>query len=427
MKILIAEDDIASRIMIKAHLTKWGYDVTSAREGNEAFAALQQSDAPQLAILDWGMPDLDGVTLCQKLRKQKRKLPLYLILLTSRSDTGDIVQGLEAGADEYIVKPYHHAELQAKVKVGCRVLLLQNEIQKHSEQLESLNVSLQTRVQEIVGELRQKDQQLIQVQKLESIGQLAAGIAHEINSPLQYIQNNVTFIERGCKDLRELFFKIAKADKTTSTAALLESVNLPLLMEELPESIDETLEGINRISKIVKAMKDFSHPGSDEKIPADLNRALGSTLIVCHNEWKHLAEISTDFAADLPLVPCCIGQLNQVFLNLIINATQAIEAQHATSPEHAGLITITTRQDGDWVEILVRDNGCGIPEAIRQRIFDPFFTTKAVGKGTGQGLAIAHDIVVTKHGGQIGLASPPGQNTLFSVRLPLNRPPESRA
>ena len=166
-------------------------------------------------------------------------------------------------------------------------------------------------------------------------------------------------------------------------------------------------------------MKEFSHPGGNEREAVDINHAIDSTLIVCRNEWKYVAELATDFDEQLPLVPCFADQLNQAVLNMVINAAHAIEDRKKTHPEPPGRISVTTRHDGDWAEIRITDNGCGIPAAIQQRIYDPFFTTKEVGKGTGQGLTIVHDIIANKHGGQISFDTVEGQGTAFIVRLPI--------
>ena len=278
-------------------------------------------------------------------------------------------------------------------------------------------------IKEDITEMVNLQRQLLQAQKLEAIGQLAAGIAHEINTPMQFIQSNVMFMEKSCNDLQPLLFAISKMPRSlidAETAALLDTVDLDYLMGEIPLSIKETYEGINRVVKIISAMKTFSHPGGTAKVAADLNSAVESTIIVSSNEWKHLAEMITEFDPDLPMVSCFPDQLNQVILNLIINAVHAIEA--CTTPLSAGqlgAITVATRTDGDWVEIQVSDSGCGIPEAIQPHIFEPFFTTKEVGKGTGQGLALAHDIIVNKHGGRIDFTSTPGQGTTFTIRLPI--------
>jgi PAS domain S-box-containing protein len=267
--------------------------------------------------------------------------------------------------------------------------------------------------------------QLLQAQKLEAIGQLAAGIAHEINTPMQYVQNNVTFIGRAFRDLSLLLNdylqlqNVPELSLTEEARHHLENINLDFLMEEIPESIEEAQDGINRVVRIISAMKDFSHPGTGKKVATDLNRALDSTITVARNEWKYVAEMVTDFDPDLPMVSCLPDQLNQVMLNLIINSAHAIEETGASAPDNAGRITISTRQDNNWIEIRVSDTGPGIPDEIRNQIFDPFFTTKMVGKGTGQGLAIAHDVVVNKHGGIIDFITEPGKGTTFIIRLPL--------
>jgi PAS domain S-box-containing protein len=274
-------------------------------------------------------------------------------------------------------------------------------------------------------ELSLLHRQLLQAQKLEAIGQLAAGIAHEINTPMQYVLNNVTFFEHAFADLTILLddYQVLReaAEGVLSAAAIehLEDIDLEFLMEEVPQSIKETQDGISRVVKIVSAMKEFSHPGTEGKIATDLNHALANTITVSRNEWKYVAELETDFDPDLPMVPCLPDQLNQAVLNLIINATHAIEETGASLDANPGHIGVSTRLDGDWVEICVSDTGCGIPEEVRERVYDPFFTTKEVGKGTGQGLTIIHDVVVQKHGGTIDFTTEMGKGTTFIIRLPL--------
>jgi PAS domain S-box-containing protein len=273
-----------------------------------------------------------------------------------------------------------------------------------------------------ITEMTNLQRQLMQSQKLEAIGQLAAGIAHEINTPMQYVQNNVIFFKQAFSDLHSLMTALTAAEPDRLPGAVgtaLARTDLEFLIEEVPSSIAETLDGVGRVVKIVSAMKEFSHPGNDEKSPANLNHALENTLTVCRNEWKYVAELVTDLARDLPLIPCFPDQLNQAVLNLIINASHAVQERSKTEPNLPGRIGVATRRDGDWVEIQVSDNGCGIPEDIQQRIFEPFFTTKEVGKGSGQGLTIVHDIVVKKHGGQIDVTSAPGAGATFILRLPL--------
>ena len=271
--------------------------------------------------------------------------------------------------------------------------------------------------------------QLLQAQKLESVGQLAAGIAHEINTPTQYIGDNVRFLKDGFQDLEGLLGTYerllqAAVDNTLSremiqeASAAVERADAGYLIQEIPKAIEQTLEGVTRVSKLVSAMKEFSHPGSKEKVPLDLNHAIESTITVARNEWKYVADLKTDFDTSLPLIPCQPGEFNQVILNLIVNAAQAIADAVRKGRTEMGLITVRTRNCREWAEIRIQDTGSGIPLNVRTRIFDPFFTTKEIGKGTGQGLAIAHSVVVDKHGGSIRFETEEGKGTTFIVCLP---------
>jgi PAS domain S-box-containing protein len=272
--------------------------------------------------------------------------------------------------------------------------------------------------------------QLRQSQKLESVGQLAAGIAHEINTPTQYVGDNTRFVKDSftaiLKVLKSHEELLAAARQNTITPellarqeAVLAASDLDYLYTQIPSALAETLEGVERVSKIVRAMKEFSHPGGKEKTAADLNRAIESTITVAHNEWKYVADLKVELDPGLPLVPCFLGEFNQCILNLVVNAAHAIGDVVKAQPGAKGLITVKTRRDGDLVEVCVTDTGTGIPEAIRLKIFDPFFTTKEVGKGTGQGLAMIYGSIVKRHGGAVTFESKVGQGTTFIIRLPL--------
>ncbi|OQX11725.1 MAG: hypothetical protein BWK76_18720 [Desulfobulbaceae bacterium A2] len=278
-----------------------------------------------------------------------------------------------------------------------------------------------------IGALKNAQLEAMQSARLASIGQLAAGIAHEINTPTQFIGDNLAFIGEAVDDLT---MGIAAARTLAETAAgqpdLAEAVaqfnqaaqvdELDPLLEDLDSALRDSREGVGRIAQIVSSMKEFSHPGVAVKVATDINHALENTLVVSRNTWSHVATTECAFDPALPQVMCLAGDMNQVFLNLIINAAHAIESSGKPT---AGRIGISTRRDGDWVEICVTDSGNGVPEAIRDRIFDPFFTTKEVGQGSGQGLAICRDVVVSKHGGTISVSGEEGQGAVFTVRLPL--------
>ncbi|NNG04607.1 MAG: PAS domain S-box protein [Inquilinus sp.] len=269
------------------------------------------------------------------------------------------------------------------------------------------------------------EKELQQAQRMESLGTLAGGVAHEINTPVQYVSDNTRFLQTALADLGTVLQKydrLAKESLTGETLAAAiadakssaEAADLDFLIEEIPTAIEQSLEGIDRISEIVRAIKEFSHPQSKDKTPTDINHAIATTITVSRNQWKYSAELKTDFDSSLTDVPCLPGEFNQVILNLIINAAHAIE-----DTGKQGRIVVTTRRHDSWAEIGVSDTGAGVaPENLR-KVFDPFFTTKDPGKGTGQGLAISHNIIVTKHGGSIAIKSQPGEGTTVTIRLPL--------
>lgn len=282
-----------------------------------------------------------------------------------------------------------------------------------------------------ITERRHLEEQLRQAQKLEAIGQLAAGIAHEINTPTQYVGDNTTFLKQSWSAISQLARTALRIEQECPAGAIpgdaatrlrqsVEGADLDYLLDEIPKAIDQSLEGVQRVAKIVRAMKEFSHPGAEEKSPLDINRAIETTVTVARHEWKYVAEVETQFDPHLPLVPCHAGEFNQAILNLLINAAQAIRQAAGDGSDAKGKIVIATRGDQNWVEISIQDTGCGIPEEIQSRIFEPFFTTKAVGQGTGQGLALAHATIVRKHGGRIWFETFPGKGTTFFLSLPVS-------
>ena len=266
-------------------------------------------------------------------------------------------------------------------------------------------------------------------QKLEAVGGLASGIAHELNTPIQFVGDNIRFLQDSFNSLETLLGKLQEvrcaAEAGSVAGRLLREANqavtdgdLPYLMEEIPKALNQSLDGVERVATIVRAMKDFAHSDQSQRAAADLNKALASTLIVARNEIKYVADVITDFG-DIPPVECRLGDLNQVFLNLLVNAAHAIEgAMNITGKK--GVIRVQSRHEGDHVKIAFSDTGSGIPAAIRDKVFEPFFTTKAVGRGTGQGLAISRTIVVDKHGGSLTFETEMGRGTTFWITLPVS-------
>jgi two-component system NtrC family sensor kinase len=264
-----------------------------------------------------------------------------------------------------------------------------------------------------ITERKQAEQRLAAGEKLESIGRLAAGVAHEINTPIQFLNDSVYFIREA---MQELLAHNARLTALLPAPPQLDE-NIEDLKMELPPALDRVVDGLARIAEIVRSMKEFSHADQEEMSRVDLNRAIASTLVIARTEYKYVADVVTDFAKDLPFVTCHGGQINQVVLNLVVNAAHAIE-DVVRGTSNKGVITVKTYVEDQQAVISISDTGSGIPEAIRPRIFDPFFTTKQVGKGTGQGLSIAHNVIKC-HGGKLEFDTQIGKGTTFYVRLPL--------
>jgi signal transduction histidine kinase len=291
-----------------------------------------------------------------------------------------------------------------------------------------------------VTDQRRLENELAQAQKLESVGRLAAGVAHEINTPVQFVSDSVSFVRDAMNDLSQIVDKyrelrtatqnesnsgpdVAAAAKAAEEAE--DDADLDYILENAPVALDRARDGLGRVAAIVRSMKEFAHPDRKEMAQVDLNQAIGSTLVIATNEYKYVADLETGFG-DLPLVNCYAGEINQVVLNLIVNAAHAIgDVVKGTSKK--GTITVATRVQGEFVEIAIADTGKGIPFEVRSRIFDPFFTTKEVGKGTGQGLAIARTVIVEKHGGTLTFDTELGKGTTFFIRLPVAGMPSASA
>ncbi len=279
---------------------------------------------------------------------------------------------------------------------------------------------------------------MIQVRKrldrtrlLQSMGQLAAGIVHEINTPIQFIGDNLQFLSESFEQIFELIRQDRQVEPEKQVAAG-DSQSVPVasddsefeyLRQEIPQAIRQSMDGIRHVAAIVTAMRDFSHIDERRMAPADLNKAVRSTLIIVHHQIKYVAEVQTSLDPDVPMVMCCIDDLNQVLINLLVNAAHAIGDVVGTGGAQKGIIRVATRKDGAFVEITISDTGTGIPEEVQKRMFEPFFTTKGHDKGTGQGLLYVKTIVVDKHHGTLTWDTQPGQGTTFTVRIPIEQKP----
>ncbi len=292
------------------------------------------------------------------------------------------------------------ALLERSMELASRELLERNrQLQKDIETRKRLELELQ------------------QSTKLKAVGQLAAGIAHEINTPIQYIGDNVSFLKVAFAEL-QTFIEQALAQTVLDPELLHKRDELEFLCEQIPGAVEASADGCRRVAEIVRAMKVFAHPGGETRTTADINQALSSTLAVARNAVKYVAQVELELG-DLPLVTCRIGDVNQVFLNLIVNAAHAV-ADRFNGDAEQGRIRVCSRTDGKRVIVEVVDNGNGIPPEVQARIFEPFFTTKAVGRGTGQGLAISRAIIVEQHGGELSFETKPGEGTKFTIELPVS-------
>jgi signal transduction histidine kinase len=284
---------------------------------------------------------------------------------------------------------------------------------------------------QLIKDLNSARQQLVQSEKMAAIGQLASGVAHEINTPIQYVSENIKFIEDACDDLMtsaKTFQNLLAAaednqlspELVAAARAQAEDVELDYLFEEVPVTLTQSRGGVKQVADIVSGLKNFAQPGTKEKVHTDINEAVMSTLNVSANEWKSHAEVETDLESELPYVPVVPGEINQALLNIIVNAATAVKDKRERDPSSGmGKIKIHTHQKDEWVVIEVSDTGVGIPEQIQSKIFDPFFTTREVGEGTGQGLTVAYLAVVKMHAGMISVQSEPGGGTTLEIMLPI--------
>lgn len=403
IKIVFADDDIVARKLVLKLLADLDFNIIIAENGVEAWKLLKASGS-RILVTDWEMPGLSGLDLCRKVRKEFVDSYIYIILVTSRGEKEDTIEGLKAGADDFLIKPLNVGELRARIRTGLRIIQLEDQYKKANAQL-------------------------LQSEKMASVGQLAAGVAHEINNPTGFVSSNLKTLSGYQKDINALITKykdlleLIKSPAENDTSKEIEQavraieayereIDLEFLVKDTQDLMNESGEGLERIKKIVMDLKDFAHPGEETMQEADINACLDSTLNVIQNEIKYKAVVKKEFGILPPLV-CYPQQLNQVFMNMVINSVQAI-----TNP--MGEIVITTDHIPAGIRIRIKDNGCGIETKNQSRIFDPFFTTKEVGKGTGLGMNVAYNII-KKHKGTIDLWSEVGKGTEFTITLPLNQ------
>ncbi len=404
MKVLIVEDSLVTRRLLRTCLQKWQYEVEEAEHGAQAWEFFQHDHCP-LVLTDWLMPEMDGLELTRRIRACDLPGYVYIILLTAKSEKADLVAAMDAGADDFLVKPFDPDELRVRMREGQRIIALERKLAEQNRQL------------------REAQAALVQSEKLASLGQLAAGMAHEINNPVAYVTNNLAVLNRDVRSVMNVLQAyrrgaevLARADPSLAAqvAALEETADLEWVQENLPKLFGASLEGLSRVRNIVQNLREFARLDAAELDELDLNAALTSTLDVLRRDLdeKQLS-VSTRFEP-LPPVVCRPGKIHQVFHNLLLNAIQASQTQ--------GSIELRTAAEQDQALVDVQDHGPGIDPVHLPHIFEPFFTTRAVGRGAGLGLSICYGII-RDHGGSIEVDSQLGRGSTFRVRLPFRLQP----
>lgn len=451
--VLVVDDNPTNLEVLSNALSHFGYETAVAVDGESAIEQINYYP-PDLILLDVMMPGIDGFETCQRLKANPATQDIPVIFMTALSDSSDKVRGLTLGAVDYITKPFQQEEVLARVKLHLKLrylartleqqnILLKQEVTERTiaeQALQQLTQELEQRVEDRTAELsqalhnlQQAQIQLIQSEKLSSLGQLVAGVAHEINNPVNFIYGNLMHISEYSENLLK-FAHLFQAHYPQPVPALqeqMDEMDIEFLLEDMPKLVGSMKLGVERIRQIVLSLRNFSRLDEAEFKAVDIHEGMDSTLLILHNRLKARPDhpeiqIIKEYG-ELPLIECYAGQLNQVFMNILSNAIDALESYDSQrSPEAARakpsqIVIHTEITEEQLVSIKIRDNGAGIPEAVRNRLFDPFFTTKPIGKGTGLGLSISHQIITEKHHGEIGCVSELGHGAEFWIKLPIQQ------
>lgn len=414
-RILVVDDEERNRRLLRHLLENKGYLVREAGDGEEALARVAE-EAPDVVLLDVMMPKLDGFEVCRRLKGDECTSRIPVLLVTMLSERQDRLTGIAAGATDFLSKPVDMDEVLLRVENALQGKRLFDCNRAFQDELEQLVVQRTAELHSALEELKSSQERTIQQEKLASIGQLAAGVAHEINNPTGFISSNLGSLGKYLDRLEEYMQGVTAVsqglppDQLAELQALRKRLKVDFILTDTRDLLKESLDGTERIRKIVQNLKNFSRRDDDQPGPVDINECLDATLSMVWNELKYNATVVKEYG-DLPRIKGFNQQLGQVFVNLLVNASHAIG-------KNQGAITIRTALEGGEIVVRISDTGCGIAPENLARIFEAFYTTKELGKGTGLGMSIAREIV-EKHHGAISVESVVGEGATFTVRLPV--------
>ncbi len=437
--VLIVDDTPNNLEVLSEALADAGIEVAISTSGESALKLLEYTSI-SLVLLDVMMPGLDGFETCKRLKDDQSTCDIPVIFMTALSDTLDKVKGLNLGAVDYITKPFQKEEVIARVRTQLKMRHLMKTLESQNHQLKGFNEQLERKVAERTAKLSQSLQnlkqaqlQLVQQEKMSALGNMMAGIAHEINNPVGFIKGNIQPASNYVMDLFELIdlYHQKLPDPDDDLLEKIEDIDLEYIQEDLPKLLDSMRLGVERIRDISNSLRTFSRADRDEKVPYDIHEGLDSTSMILRHRLKGSSqrpeiEVVKNYGSISDIL-CFPSQLNQVFMNILANAIDALEDANQGKSFHEikanpNRITIQTElmEEAGQVEIRITDNGVGMPEEVQTKIFDHLFTTKAVGKGTGLGMAIAYQIITEKHGGLLTVDSVLGKGSEFRIKLPTN-------
>jgi signal transduction histidine kinase len=434
--ILVIDDSLTNLEVLYTTLSNLGYEVLVEMDGLSAIEQVK-NNPPDLILLDIMMPKIDGFETCRRLQADPETKDIPIIFMTALTDSVEKVKGLKLGAVDYITKPFQQEEVLARIQVHIKLRKLNQELDEQKQQLEERVQARTAELSEALEKLQKTQLQLVQTEKISSLGQLVAGVAHEVNNPIGFISTNLYHANQYANDLINLVRLYQEKFPTPGDEIeeAIETIDLKHISEDLPRLISSMKLGSDRIRGIMQSLRNYSRTDGVKKKAVDIHEGIETTLMILQHRlnaqtYRSGIQIIKEYG-NLPMIECYPGQLNQVFMNLLANAIDAIEEQMegheydkgksrtVHGEEFTPTIYISTSLDREYASIQIRDNGQGIPESAKDRIFQPFFTTKPEGKGTGLGLSICHQIITEKHGGILDYYSSPETGTEFTIKIPL--------